>query len=157
MKILINEKQYQYIYNTPDRPLLTEITFVENDIPENDDEDNIEVGDGGETKDPHNILYNITEIYVDKHIADLFDELFPLFSDKQKYIHDCDPFVVAFNEKLIEKIKESRLNGAMPKILKSLIRKHKTITFTIGQIKSTLSRQFDYVTCYEYFQDLRGY
>ena len=121
MKILINEKQYQYIYNTPDRPLLTEITFVENDIPENDDEDNIEVGDGGETKDPHNILYNITEIYVDKHIADLFDELFPLFSDKQKYIHDCDPFVVAFNEKLIEKIKESRLNGAMPKILKSLI------------------------------------
>jgi hypothetical protein len=29
MRILINEKQYQYIYNTPDRPLLTEITFVE--------------------------------------------------------------------------------------------------------------------------------
>jgi hypothetical protein len=80
-----------------------------------------------------------------------------LFDDKQKYINDCDPFVTAFNERLIEKIKETRADGTMPKILKSLIRKHKTISFTIGQIKNTLSRQFDYVTCYEYFQDLRGY
>jgi hypothetical protein len=156
MKILINEKQYQYIYNSPDRPLLTEITFVENENPE-EDNDNIEVGDGEETKDPHNILYFITEIFVDKYIGEIFDELFPLFSDKQKYLHDCDPFVTAFNEKLIEKIKETRANGTMPKLLKSLIRKHKTISFTIGQIKNMLSRQFDYVTCYEYFQDLRGY
>jgi hypothetical protein len=156
MKILINEKQYQYIYNSPDRPLLTEITFVENENPE-EDNDNIEVGDGEETKDPHNILYFITEIFVDKYIGEIFDELFPLFSDKQKYLYDCDPFVTAFNEKLIEKIKETRTNGTMPKLLKSLIRKHKTISFTIGQIKNMLSRQFDYVTCYEYFQDLRGY
>lgn len=155
MKILINESQYQFIYNSPDRPLLTEIEFVENNDPE--DDENIAVGDGDETKDPHDILYYITEIYVDRYIGELFDEVYPLFSDKQKYSNDCDPFVTAFNEKLIEKIKETHINGTMPKILKSLIRKHKTISFTIGQIKSTLSRQFDYVTCYEYFQDLRGY
>ena len=155
MKILINEKQYQHIYNNPDRPFLTEVAFVENENPE--DDENIDVGDGDEPNERHNILYFITETFVDKYIGELFDELFPLFDDKQKYINDCDPFVTAFNERLIEKIKETRADGTMPKILKSLIRKHKTISFTIGQIKKTLSRQFDYVTCYEYFQDLRGY
>ncbi len=46
MKILINEKQYQHIYNNPDRPFLTEVAFVENENPE--DDENIDVGDGDE-------------------------------------------------------------------------------------------------------------
>jgi len=96
-------------------------------------------------------FYFIGEKFYDRFYDETYLELFDSFS-KEK---NCDNFVDAVVERMLEKVKKSVEDNTAAKILKGVIKNQKVIKFKLYDIRFIFERHFGNVMCHEFLQDIK--
>lgn len=157
MKIVITEEQFNMLYNTPDRPSLTEVEYVVEIIQEEEDnkadEDNtFDLGADGEIDQNHLYYFYIGEAFFDEFYDKTYLELFDEYKDSPE---DCTPFVDAVINSIIEKMKQSIEEKKAAKILKKVIKKQSVVKFKQSDIVKILDAHFGNFICSEFIEETR--
>lgn len=148
MKIVLSENQFKNLYNVENRPHFTDIDYI---VETEDDGETHDLGEPGEPQQHNLYYYYIAEKFYDKFYDETYLELFKTYS-KEK---DCDTFVYAVIDRMIEKIKNSILDNSASKILKKVIRDQKVVKFKLSDLKDIFEKHFGNIMCHEYLEDLR--
>lgn len=148
MKIVLSEHQFKNLYEIEERPMLVDVDFI---IEVEQDDEELNLGGEGEPNKEGLYFFNIGEKFYDKFYDETYLELFDSFS-KEK---ECDSFVDAVIQKMLEKIKKSVLDNTASKILKGAIKNQKVIKFRLIDIQYIFERHFGHIMCHEFLQDIK--
>lgn len=158
MKIVITEEQFNNLYNTPDRPSLTEVEYVVEIIHEEDNKDNpkedefFDLGTSGETNQHHLYYFYIGEAFFDEFYDKTYLELFDQYKENNE---DCTEFVDAVINAILEKMKQTIAENKAAKILKKVIKNNSVVKFKQSDILKILNSHFGNLICSEFLQDAR--
>ncbi|MEY4571189.1 MAG: hypothetical protein RLZ10_382 [Bacteroidota bacterium] len=157
MKIVITEEQFNNLYNTPDRPTLTEVEYVIDIIHEENEnnqseEDEFDLGGGGESGEHHLYYFYISEAFFDEFYDKTYLELFDQFKDDAG---GCENFVNAIIDNILKKMKQSIEEKTAAKILKKVIKRQSTVRFKESDIRKALDAHFGNFICNEFIEETR--
>lgn len=146
MKIVLTENQFNVLYGMPNRPAFTDVDF----IVEMDDED-FHLGEPGNPEKDSLYYYYIAERFFDT----FYDQVYLEIIDDYRNQKDCDTFVSAAFDAVIEKTKNSILDNTAGKILKRVIKNQKTVKFKLSDIRDIFEKHFSNIVCHEFLEDIR--
>lgn len=157
MKIVITEEQFNNLYNTSDRPSLTEVEYVVEIIQEGEedkpDEDKVfDLGSDGEINEHHLYYFYIGEAFFDEFYDKTYLELFDEYKENHE---DCTPFVDAVINSIIEKMKLSIEEKKAARILKKVIKNQNVVKFKESDILKILNAHFGNFICSEFLEETR--
>jgi hypothetical protein len=158
MKIVITEEQFNNLYNTPDRPILTEVEYVidiihEEDENKKDDEDNeFDIVGDGDIEQHHLYYFYIGEAFFDEFYDKTYLELFDDYKDNAK---GCEDFVNAVIDNILQKMKQSITEKTAAKILKKVIKRQSVVRFKESDIRKALDAHFGNFICNEFIEETR--
>ncbi len=157
MKIVITEEQFNNLYNTPDRPTLTEVEYVIDIIHEEDEnnkgeEDEFDLGGSGESDEHHLYYFYIGEAFFDEFYDKTYLELFDQHKDDA---NGCEDFVNAVIDSILQKMKQSIEEKTAAKILKKVIKRQSVVRFKESDILKVLNGHFGNFICNEFIEETR--